>query len=83
MQIIKPYVIAPWEERLSARILRGTKEVAAYIANTTCGIQITRCSSARKGIVGMGGAIHDTLGIVTGRQPITYSVTVGTRTEHI
>jgi hypothetical protein len=29
----------------------------------------------------MGGAIHDTLGIVTGREPITYSVTLGARTE--
>jgi hypothetical protein len=29
----------------------------------------------------MGGTIHDTLGIVTGREPIAYSVTLGARTE--
>jgi hypothetical protein len=80
MEVIEPYVIAPWEERLPATIGRGT-EVAVCIANTTRGIRIATSSSARKGIVGMGGAIHDTLGIATGREPITYSVTLGTRTE--
>ena len=29
----------------------------------------------------MGGVIHDTLGIITGREPITYSVMLGARTE--
>jgi hypothetical protein len=80
MEVIEPYVIAPWEERLPATIGRGT-EVAVCIANTTRGIRIATSSSARKGIVGIGGAIHDTLGIATGREPITYSVTLGTRTE--
>jgi hypothetical protein len=32
-------------------------------------------------MVGKGGAIHDTLGIVTSREPITYSVTLGIRIE--
>lgn len=32
-------------------------------------------------MVGMGGVIHDTLGIVKGKESITYSVTLGTRTE--
>lgn len=32
-------------------------------------------------MVGMGGVIHDTLGIGTGREPITYSVSLGARTE--
>jgi hypothetical protein len=32
-------------------------------------------------MVGMGGAICDTLGIVTGREPIACSVTLGARTE--
>ena len=51
------------------------------VANTIRGIRIATSSSARKGIVGMGGAIHDSLGIVTSREPITYSVTLGARTE--
>jgi hypothetical protein len=80
MEVIQPYVIAPWEEQLPATIDRGTEEIT-NIANTICGIQIATSSSARKRIVGMGGAIHDTLGIVTGREPIAYSVTLGARTE--
>jgi hypothetical protein len=45
------------------------------------GVCIATSSSGRKGMVGMGGAIYDTLGIVTRREPITYAVTVGARTE--
>ena len=46
-----------------------------------CGIRIMTSSSKRRGIVGIGGALHNTLSIVTGREPITYSVTLGARTE--
>jgi hypothetical protein len=81
MEVIEPYVIAPWEERLTVTIDLGTEVAAVRVANTTPGIRIATSSSARKGMVGMGGAIHDTLGIVTGREPITYSVTLGARTE--
>jgi hypothetical protein len=80
IEVIQPYVIAPWEERLPATIDLGTEE-AVRVAKTIRGIRITTSSSARKGIVRMGGAIHDTLGMVTGREPITYSVTLGARTE--
>ena len=73
-------MIAPWEKRLLATIEPGTEEEAS-VTNTIRGIRIATSSSARKGIVGMGGAIHDTLGIVTGREPITYPVTLGARTE--
>jgi hypothetical protein len=80
MEVIQPYVIAPWEERLLAIIEPGT-EATVRVANTARGIRITTSSSERRGMVGMGGVIHDTLGIVTGREPITYSVTLGARTE--
>lgn len=70
MEVIQPYVIAPWEERLPATIDPWTEE-AVSVANTIRGIWIATSSSARRGMVGMGGAIHDTLGIVTGREPIT------------
>ena len=69
-EVIELYVIPPWEERLSAKIDCGTGAAAVRVANTTRGTRIATSSSARKGIVGIGGAIHDTLGIVTGRQPI-------------
>jgi hypothetical protein len=80
MEVIQPHMIAPWEERLPATISPGIEETI-NIANTICGIRITTSSSARKGIVRIGGAIHDTLGIVTGREPTIYSVTLGVRTE--
>jgi hypothetical protein len=51
------------------------------IANLTHGIQIATSSSERRGIVGMGGAIYDTLSNRQNGEPITYSVTLGTRTE--
>ncbi|CZR65320.1 uncharacterized protein PAC_15220 [Phialocephala subalpina] len=56
-------------------------EETVEVANTTGGIRIATSSSERKGVVGMGGAIHDTLGIVTSREPIIYSATLGARTE--
>jgi hypothetical protein len=80
IEVIQPYVIPPWEERLPAIIDLGT-EAAVQVANTSRGIRIVTSSSARKGMVGMGGVIHDTLGIGTGREPITYSVSLGARTE--
>ena len=80
IEVIQPYVIAPWEERLPAIINLGTEETT-NIANTIYGIRITTSSSVRKGIVRIGGAIYDTLGIITGREPTIYSVTLGARTE--
>jgi hypothetical protein len=80
MEVIQPYIMAPWEERLRARI-DPEREEAIKVANTTCGIRVATSSSERRGVVGMGGAIHDTLGIVSSRETITYSVSLGPRTE--
>jgi hypothetical protein len=74
------YVIAPWEDRLPATIEPDIKK-AVETANSTPGIRIATSASVRKGTVGMGGAIHDTSGNTPGREPVTYSITVGTRTE--
>lgn len=65
MEVIWPYAIAPWEERLFATIEPGTEEEAS-VANTIRGIR---------------GAIHDTLGIITSKEPITYLATLGIRAE--
>jgi hypothetical protein len=80
MEVIQPYVITPWEERLSVTISPKIGK-AVEVANITGGIRIATSSSERKGVVGMGGAVHDTLGIRTSREPTTYSVTLGARTE--
>jgi hypothetical protein len=78
MEIIQPFLIAPWEARLGASI---DSEKAVVTANATYGIRLATSSSERRGMVGMGGAIHDTLGIVTRGDPITYAVTLGAGTE--
>jgi ribonuclease HI len=57
------------------------REKAVETANSTLGIRIATSSSVRKGKVGMGGAIHDTLGNIPNREPVTYSITVETRTK--
>jgi ribonuclease HI len=80
MEVIQPYVVTPWEDRLSATI-EPDKEKAVEAANLTHGIRIATSSSERRAIVGMGGAIHDTLSNMRNGEPITYSVTLGTRTE--
>jgi len=61
MEVIQPYVVTPWEDRLPATI-DPDREKAIEVANSTQGILIATSSSERRGMVGMGGAIHDTLG---------------------
>jgi ribonuclease HI len=75
MEVIRPYIIAPWENRLTTTLDFSTEE-AVHV--TAYGVRIATSSSAKKGIVGIGGAIHDTLGI---REPSAFSVTLGARTE--
>jgi hypothetical protein len=70
-------VIPPWEDRLPISI-NLDKDRATEIAISTQGIQIATSSSGRRGMVGMGGAIYDTL---SNREATTYSVTLGPRAE--
>lgn len=79
MEIIQPYAVSPWEERLPTRI--DAPERAIESAKATHGVCIATSSSGRRGMVGMGGAIYDSLGIVTRREPVTYAVTLGSRME--
>jgi hypothetical protein len=72
MEIIRPY------GRLVTRI---DPEKAIETAKATQGVCIATSSSGRKGMVGMGRAIYDTLGLVSRREPITYAVTLGPKTE--
>ena len=53
MEVIQPYVINPWEERLSVTISPKIGK-AIEVANITGGIRIATGSSERMGIVGMG-----------------------------
>ena len=79
-EVIQAYVIAPWENRVNATI-SPDREKAIETANAAHGILITTNSSERKGMVGMGGAIHDTFDNIPNGEPVLYSATVGTRAE--
>ena len=59
MEVIQPYVIPPWEDRLPISI-NPDKDRATEIAISTQGIQIATSSSGRRGMVGMGGAVYNT-----------------------
>ena len=80
MEVIQPYVVTPWEDRLPTTI-DPDRDRAIEAANSTQGILIATSSSERRGVVGMGGAIRDTLSNMLNREPVIYSVTVGTRAE--
>jgi hypothetical protein len=80
MEIIKAYAIAPWEPRLPA-VIESEPDKATRLANDARGMRIATSSSERKGIVGAGVAIDDTLGIAAPREPTTCSITLGPREE--
>ena len=80
METIQPYAMAPWEERLKV-VIEPDKDKALATADCVWGIRIATSSSERKGIVGMGGAISDTFGMVQNGELVRYSATLGKRTE--
>ena len=80
MEVIQPYVVPPWEDRLPVSI-NSDKNRATEAANSTQGIQIATSSSGRRGMVGMGGVVHDTLSNTPNREAITYSITLGPKAE--
>ena len=80
MEVIQPYVIAPWVDRLPVTIdTDGEKAIEA--ANSILGILIATSSSERRVTIGAGGAVHDTLDNTPSGEPVLYSTTLGTRAE--
>jgi hypothetical protein len=80
METIQPFAVSPWEKRIHI-IIKPDRQEAAQIARDTQGILVATCSSEKKGIVGMGGAICDT---TTTAPPdkaaiATYTATLGPR----
>jgi hypothetical protein len=80
METIREYAIAPWDERLPV-VIDPDKEKAVEIANNLGGIRVATSSSCRAGMVGVGGVMEDTLDDSIERQPATFSVTIGLRSE--
>jgi ribonuclease HI len=80
MEIIQPFAVTPWEERIQTMI-QPERERAVETANATEGMLASTSSSERNGKIGMGGVTWNTL---LGRSigvPYGYSVTLGARTE--
>lgn len=80
MELIQPYPVPPWEDRIKM-ICETDKEKATETARKVRGIVIATSTSGRNGIVGMGGAVHDTWINGPDETVASYSVTVGNRTE--
>ena len=80
MKIIDLFAISPWDERIPV-IIEVENQVTTEIANVTQVIRIATSSSDRNEIVDMRIAVHDTLDIVTRREPITQSSTIAVRAE--
>jgi hypothetical protein len=80
IETIKAFAVSPWEKRIDV-IVKPDHREAAQIARDAHGIVVATCSSEKNGIVGMGGAICDT--ITTGSSDkaaiATYTATLGLR----
>lgn len=72
MERIHPYTIAPWEARVRV-------EVDSQETPIPDGILIITSSSARNGLVGLGGVVQDTTATVLDG-PVSYSKTIGLKT---
>lgn len=77
LETIQPLALAPWEERVEAT----TDGTAATEAGAGWAVRIAVSSSARNGIVGVGGAIQIPLSMRGGPKLETFSFTLGLRTE--
>ena len=82
IETIQPFALPPWEKRIAV-IVQSDRDEAAQVARDALGIVVATCSSERKGIVGMGGAICDTTTTIpTNEAPIAaYAATLGPRDQ--
>ena len=86
MEVIQPYTLAPWEARMQATLSdRGEEEEDKVkdLAQARWAVRMATSSSARNGLVGMGGTVRLPLSMAkAGKIVETFSVTLGTREEH-
>jgi hypothetical protein len=77
LETIQPLTLAPWEERVEAI----TDKTAAREAEVGWAICIAVSSSARNGVVGVGGSVQISTSVRGGPKLETFSFTLGMRTE--
>lgn len=80
METIREYAIPPWEPRLKIRCEPDREKAAEVVSNAT-GIAIATGASVKKGMVGIGSYIRDTLFHRTDEAVTKQAVTIGTREE--
>jgi hypothetical protein len=77
LETVHPFVLAPWEQRLDTTV----NETAASQMERGWAVRIAVSSSARNGIVGMGGVVRIPLSMRGGPRDETFKMTLGPRTE--
>jgi hypothetical protein len=76
VETIVPYVLAPWNARLHA-VIATDADQAKEMRDWPGSIRIWTSSSARKGMVGMGGVMDNGRGTGVNGHHCTYSCTLG------
>jgi hypothetical protein len=86
MEIIQPFALAPWEERIQATLggQEGEEDdKIKELAKAGWAVRIATSSSARNDLVGMGGTVRIPISLARAGKIIeTFSVTLGTTEEH-
>lgn len=77
LETIHPLTLAPWEERVEAI----TDETAEREVDVGWAVRVAVSSSARNGVVGVGGAVETSASVPGGSKLETFSFTLGVRTE--
>jgi ribonuclease HI len=77
IETVNPFVLTPWEERVDTTV----DETATAQMETGWAVRIAVSSSARNGMVGMGGVVRIPLSMCGGPRDETFTMTLGSRTE--
>ncbi|KAJ6437080.1 reverse transcriptase [Purpureocillium lavendulum] len=80
LETINPFTLAPWAERLQAIMDEGDAATAAR-ADLGWAVRVAASSSARNGLVGVGGAVDLPASVPGGPKVEPFSFTLGMRTE--
>jgi hypothetical protein len=78
LETINPFTLAPWKRRIQTI----TDETATELEHRSATIRIAVSSSARNGVVGIGGAIEIQTSFKGDETTATFSSTLGSRNEH-
>ena len=81
LETINPFTLAPWAERLQAIMDDGDAAAAAARADLGWAVRVAVSSSARNGLVGVGGAVDLPASVRGGPKVEPFSFTLGMRTD--